>query len=101
MAAPDFWSNRERAQADVEEVSRLRSLINPFQELEREIEDFSALQQLAAEEIEATARANAEKEVATEHDRLVHELEESKLRQFFPGRTDRPKAFLRFLSARG
>jgi hypothetical protein len=30
MAAPDFWSNRERAQADVEEVSRLRSLINPF-----------------------------------------------------------------------
>jgi hypothetical protein len=24
MAASDFWSNRERAQADVEEVSRLR-----------------------------------------------------------------------------
>ncbi len=40
MAAPDFWSNRERAQGDVEEVSRLRSLINPFQQLEREIEDF-------------------------------------------------------------
>ena len=39
MAAPDFWSNRERAQVDVEEVSRLRSLINPFQELEREIAD--------------------------------------------------------------
>jgi len=35
MAAPEFWSNRERAQADVEEVSRLRSLINPFQELQR------------------------------------------------------------------
>ena len=45
MAAPDFWSNRERAQADVEEVSRLRSLINPFRELEREAEDFEALQQ--------------------------------------------------------
>src|SRR5437773_2268245 len=35
MAASDFWSNRERAQADVEEVSRLRSLVNPFQELDR------------------------------------------------------------------
>ena len=46
MGAPDFWSNRERAQNDVEEVSRLRSLISPFQDLEREIEDFSALQQL-------------------------------------------------------
>ena len=39
----DFWSNRERAQADVEEVSRLRSLINPVRELEREIADFEAL----------------------------------------------------------
>ena len=27
MSAPDFWSNRERAQSEVEEVSRLRSLI--------------------------------------------------------------------------
>jgi len=75
MAAPDFWSNRERAQADVEEVSRLRSLINPFQELERDIEDFDALQQLAAEESDASARVLAEKEVATEHDRLIHKLE--------------------------
>ena len=62
MAAPDFWSNRERAQGDVEEVSRLRSLINPFQQLEREIEDFSALQELAAEESDPAHRAQAEKE---------------------------------------
>ena len=55
MTAPDFWSNRERAQADVEEVSRLRSVINPFHELEREIEDFNALQQLAAEENDPVA----------------------------------------------
>ena len=66
MAAPDFWSNRERAQTDVEEVSRLRSLINPFQQLEREIEDFSALQELAAEESNPAHRAQAEKEVLTE-----------------------------------
>ena len=94
MAAADFWSNRERAQADVEEVSRLRSLINPFQELEREIEDFSALQQLAAEESDPAGRAHAEKEVATEHDRLVHKLEEFELRQFFSGENDRANAFL-------
>src|SRR6266581_5143416 len=82
MGAPDFWSNRERAQADVEEVSRLRSLINPFRELEREIDDFDALHQLAAEETDASARANADKEVASEHARLVHKLEEFELRQF-------------------
>src|SRR5437868_13924678 len=85
MAAPDFWSNRERAQADVEEVSRLRSLVNPFQELEREIEDFGALQDLAAEENDPGHRADADKEVATEHDRLLRKLEEFELRQFFCG----------------
>ena len=101
MAASDFWSNRERAQADVEEVSRLRSLVNPFQELEREIEDFDALQQLAAEETDATARTHAEKEVANEHARLIHKLEEFELRQFLSGENDRANAFLTIHSGAG
>src|ERR1700737_3610587 len=94
MAAPDFWSNRERAQADVEEVSRLRFLINPFQELEREIGDFEALQQLATEERDETHRAQAEREVAAEHDRLIHKLEEFELRQFLSGENARANPFL-------
>src|SRR5438046_8517270 len=101
MAAPDFWSNRERAQTDVEEVSRLRSLINPFQELEREIEDFGALHELAAEEGEHTARANAERESATEHDRLAHKLDEFELRQFLSCENDRANAFLTIHSGAG
>jgi len=101
MAAPDFWSNRERAQSDVEEVSRLRSLISPFQELEREIEDFNALQQLATEETDGTARAQAEKEVATEYARLIHKLEEFELRQFLSGENDRANAFLTIHSGAG
>ncbi len=101
MAAPDFWSNRERAQADVEEVSRLRSLINPFQELECEIEDFGALHELAAEESDPTARAQAEKEVATEHDRLAHKLDEFELRQFLSGENDRANAFVTIHSGAG
>ena len=101
MGAHDFWSNRERAQSDVEEVSRLRSLISPFQELEREIEDFDALQQLATEETDATARGQAEKEVATEHTRLIHKLEEFELRQFLSGENDRANAFLTIHSGAG
>jgi peptide chain release factor 2 len=101
MAAPDFWSNRERAQADVDEVSRLRSLINPFQQLEREIEDFGALQELAAEENDPAHRAQAEKEVATEHDRLAHQLDEFELRQFFSGENDRANAFVTIHSGAG
>jgi peptide chain release factor 2 len=101
MAAPDFWSNRERAQTDVEEASRLRSLINPFRELEREVEDFSALQQLATEETDATARTQAEQEVATEHARLLHQLGEFELRQFLSGEHDRANAFLTIHSGAG
>jgi peptide chain release factor 2 len=101
MSAADFWSNRERAQGDVEEVSRLRSLINPFRELEREIEDFVALQQLAAEETDASARSQAEREVATEHGRLTHKLEEFELRQFLSGENDRANAFVTIHSGAG
>ncbi|PYJ11834.1 MAG: hypothetical protein DMF06_01550, partial [Verrucomicrobia bacterium] len=89
MSAADFWSNRERAQGEVEEVSRVRSLLNPLRDLESAVNDFEALQQLAAEETNPAQRAQAEKELATEHARLVHQLEEFELRQFLSGENDR------------
>ena len=101
MAAPDFWNNRERAQTDVEEVSRLRSLVNPFEELEREINDLEALQQLATEEQDDARRAQTEREVAAEHDRLIHKLEEFELRQFLSGENDRANTFLTIHSGAG
>ncbi|MEP6603702.1 MAG: peptide chain release factor 2 [Spartobacteria bacterium] len=101
MAAPDFWNNRERAQVDVEEVSRVRGLINPFQELEREINDFEALQQLAAEEPNESQRAQAEREIAAEHARLEKKLGEFELRQFLSGQNDRSNAFVTIHSGAG
>jgi len=101
MSAADFWSNRERAQADVEEVSRLKSLINPFRELEREIDDFEVLQQLATEEQNEAQRVQAGREVVSEHDRLIHRLEEFELRQFLSGENDRSNAFLTIHSGAG
>src|SRR5207244_11739183 len=101
MAGSDFWNNRERAQGDVEEVSRLKSLINPVRELEREIADFEALRQLAEEENNAPARAEAEREVSQEHERLVQKLAEFELRQFLSGENDRANAFLTIHSGAG
>ena len=101
MSAPDFWNNRERAQLDVDEVSRLRSIINPFGELEREVEDFEALHQLAAEEKNDAHRAQAEREVTSEHDRILRKLEEFELRQFLSGENDRANAFLTIHSGAG
>jgi peptide chain release factor 2 len=101
MAAPDFWNNRERAQADVEQVSQLRSLITPFYELEREILDYEALQQLTAEERDDAARAQAERELTAEHERLRHKLADFELRQFLSGENDRANAFLTIHSGAG
>jgi peptide chain release factor 2 len=101
MAGPDFWNNRERAQTEVEEVSRLKSLINPVRELEREIADFDALRQLAEEENNAQARAEAEREVSQEHERLAQKLAEFELRQFLSGENDRANAFLTIHSGAG
>ena len=101
MSAGDFWNNRERAQADVEQVSRLKSLITPFRELEREIADFDALHQLAAEENDAAARAEAEKEVAAEHGKLSRKLGDFELRQFLSGANDIANAFVTIHSGAG
>ena len=101
IASPDFWTNRERAQTDVDEVSRLRSLINPFFEIEREVHDFEALYQLATEETDDAHRAQAEREVATEHNRLLHKLEEFELRQFLSDENDRNNAFVTIHSGAG
>ncbi|MBA2434140.1 MAG: peptide chain release factor 2, partial [Chthoniobacterales bacterium] len=101
MSDGDFWNNRERAQADVEEVSRVKSLLNPFRELEREIADFEALQQLAEEETDATARAGADGEVEREHERLARKLSEFELRQFLSGENDSSNAFVTIHSGAG
>jgi peptide chain release factor 2 len=101
MTAPDFWNNRERAQVDVEELSRVRSLVNPFKELEREIGDFEALQQLAAEEKDEAARTETESELRSEHDRLLHVLGEFELRQFLSGENDLASAFVTIHSGAG
>ena len=101
MASGDFWSNRERAQDEVEEVSRLRGLINPLRGLEREVDDFEALQELATEETNDGARQEAEEEVASEYARIVRQLEEFELRQFLSGENDRANAFLTIHSGAG
>ncbi len=101
MASADFWSNRERAQGEVEEVSRLRGLINPMQELQRAFDDFEALQQLAEEEADPVARAAAEKEIATEHAQFMKKLEAFELRQFLSGENDRSNAFVTIHSGAG
>ena len=50
MSAPDFWNDKESAQATVAEMSSVRNIIEPFRQLEKSIDDYDAALELAAED---------------------------------------------------
>ncbi len=61
MGAADFWNNQERANATVQDLKRIRSVLDPFEALERALDDAVVMNDLAAEDGSQSALA----EVAT------------------------------------
>jgi peptide chain release factor 2 len=94
MASPDFWSNKEAAQKDVEEVSDLRGKIQPFLALESRAADLEVLKELAAEEPPGQHQTGAITEVQAEYQSLLGELETFELQQLLSGEFDRNPAFV-------
>jgi len=101
MSAPDFWSNRERAQQQIEEVSRLRNNINPLLALERQVEDLEVLKTLAEEETGAEAQASAAKEVESEYASTQKNIDDLELHCLLGGENDRANAFVTIHSGAG
>lgn len=101
MAAPDFWSNRERAQAQVEEVSQIRGKTNPLLALERQVEDLDVLKTLALEETRPVSHEATAKEVAAEYAAVSKNLEALELRCLLGGENDRSNAFVTIHSGAG
>ena len=97
MSEADFWTNKERAQKNVEEVSSLRGKITPLLALERQIEDLPVLIELAREANDAESAA----EVRKEHAVIVKGLEEFELKMLLAGPNDRCNAFLTINSGAG
>jgi len=98
MSAPDFWDHRERAQADVEEVSALRGKIQPMLAAERQVDDFEVLVELAAAEPD---QATAQAEVAREHAAICKALDDLELKTLLSGPNDRFNAFLSIQAGAG
>ena len=98
MAAPDFWDSRERAQADVEEVSVLRGKIQPLLGVETRIADYEVLIELAAAEADQTT---AQIEVEKEYSSIAKDLDALELRTLLSGPNDRCNAYLSVQSGAG
>ena len=90
MAEPDFWDRRDQAQAVVREVSRTKSILTPFRDLEARLDDFGVLAELAADE-DAGAEFLAEAEGTW--DTLRAALDTLELVSFLAGDMDRNNTF--------
>jgi len=101
MAEPGFWDNKDKAQADVEKVSRLRGLIEPFRGLESRINDLAVLHEMATEEAPGDARTQAEQEVVKEFHDLEKALDDFEITCLLGGEFDRNAAYMTIHSGAG
>jgi peptide chain release factor 2 len=88
MAAPDFWSNQERAQAVIAELKQIQSLVKPLEEALRTADDLSAMIEMAEEDESFAA------EVPGEVNRLEQSLEQLELQALLSGPLDANGALL-------
>jgi len=97
MAAPDFWSNQEKAQRVVEKLKIAKAAVAPFDAFQRKLDDADVLFSLGEEaEDEQTLR-----EAATETGVLEDQLETLEFRMLLSGPNDERGAFLQVNAGAG
>ncbi len=63
MSVPGFWDHQEKAQMVVSQLSALKAVVEPAEELQREVKDLAELYELAADEDDADELAQLEQDV--------------------------------------
>lgn len=97
MSVPEFWNDKEAAQAKVAEVTGIKNKIVPVRELEKKIDDFDVLLEIALEE-EGDSSAG---EVAAELAEIQTVLDKVELQTLLNGPNDSENAFLTIHSGAG
>jgi peptide chain release factor 2 len=93
MADESFWSNREKAQALIDEANGIRNKIEPLLKLEKQLDDFRVMVELGEAE-PAEAQAQIETEVGHDLEKFFKELEALELRLFLNGPHDKKNCIL-------
>jgi peptide chain release factor 2 len=88
MAAPDFWTDQERAQSVVGQLKGLKSLLDPIDEVLRASEDLAAMVEMAEEDEGFAA------EVPGEVERLEEVLDKLETKALLSGPLDGSGAIL-------
>ncbi len=96
-ADPEFWDNRETAEATMSELKRLRDSIDPWEALYRESGDLVELLELAVEE----GDQSQESDIAATLDDLRARFNALETRLILSGEADTADAFLTIHSGAG
>lgn len=94
MAAADFWNNKDRAQATIDEATALRAKVLPLEALIQKTDDLEVLKSLAEEETDGDAQLTAFREVESEFVAVQKELESFELHMLLSGEFDKNNAFV-------
>ena len=94
MTAADFWNNKDRAQATIDEATALRATVQPLSVLIQKSDDLDILRSLAEEEKDTEGQPIALREVAQEYFAVLRELESFELKMLLSGEFDKNNAFL-------
>lgn len=94
---PHFWDDPQSAQETLREIRRWREEIEPWRQLEREIEDLQVLAELGQEEGDASLQGELEEGLA----RVRQQLEQLELAAMLHGEYDSHDAILRIKAGSG
>lgn len=90
MASPVFWDDKDAAQEIMSEVSRIKGIITPVNELNSRIEDLEVLVEIAEE----SGDSGSVDEVVAEVDSITRDLDKLELQTLLSGKYDRENAYL-------
>ena len=89
MTAPDFWDNKDEAQEIMAGLSVCKNILDPFNNISDDVQDFAALAELIVESVDDSMLAEADSEWAN----LTKKLDKIELLSFLSGRFDTNNAY--------
>jgi peptide chain release factor 2 len=90
MMASDFWDSREKSQATMEKLSAAKNIIDNYDKLVAEVEDFCAFAELALEENDESIYEEAD----SLWKKLSETLDKAELLSFLSGKYDKNNAYV-------
>lgn len=95
MAQPNFWDDKEKAQSTVQKLSSCKNIIEPYNKLVKEADDFMAIAELAEEDASFLEESDDAWKSLSEH------LEKLEIVSFLSGKFDRFNCFFYVHSGAG